>query len=432
MEEFEKGKDGCPASGVIVTVPNYEDIGARVIELLKDVTDFDYDGDMVVTLADCPKASSAVAEGKFGYHRFQVPFGRSHEIIQKALSQIDESTWARGMPIAVEPDHDLTLDTSIGTNFTFGGQHPAYLVGFGEPAARAVGQHGAGRRIVFIDTGYDGALQVDCWDVTGGQAGKMANPIDADGHGTAMVTIAHSLAPNAEYAAVRLAGHGHRITIWGLIAALKVAKHECEGDIISMSLGFDSLSACSFCGGTGAQRAFALETAIIAVAEHEGVNTKRKPVLLASTGNGWHRDRIKYPSAFDSVVTISSIDSAGQHSDFSNYDRSATRQQHHFCAYGGQTDAAKQPTEIVGHSAAGDCYGTSPATAYAAGMMALLWPYVGTDERDDFLDQVRQHHALSLGPPLTHGDGLICFDPGLHPLASQHSVRIGSRRIDLP
>ncbi|MEM6386801.1 MAG: S8/S53 family peptidase [Pseudomonadota bacterium] len=440
---IELGPDGCPAGGLIVTVPNDgpefdaqssdENIAGRLIEFLSEVPGFSYQRALADDLEGASKAYQALRKSKLSYYRFQVPFGRTDELTQQALSALSEQPWTDGKVFAIEPDHDITLDALVGGTFTPGGQHNAYRDGFGRAVARAAGATGAGRRVVILDTGYAGPIPIAAaWDITSGQAVPVAAPYgDAHGHGTEMLTLAHSLAPDAEYAYVRLATHARRITIWGLLSALMIAKHDCAGDVISMSLGFDAMTACPHCGGTGAQKAFSLETQVAFVASYAGPSG-RLPVLLASTGNGGHSDRIKYPSRFHEVVTIASIDSAGNHSRFSNYDRTGQAQRHHLCAYGGQTDPGNQPVEHVGLHGTSARYGTSHATAYSAGMMALLWSHLGIDDRDNFLDAVKQHHTLRLGQPMTHGHGLICFDPGTHPLAPRYSLTIGGRRISLP
>jgi Subtilase family len=71
------------------------------------------------------------------------------------------------------------------------------------------------------------------------------------------------------------------------------------------------------------------------------------------------------------------------------------------------------PTEDVGNGGGTPCCGTSVATAYATGMLALLWsdPRYHKLDRDQFLDKVIQKHCVrsNTQPQNEYGAGLIQY-----------------------
>ena|ERR1017187_117991 len=70
-------------------------------------------------------------------------------------------------------------------------------------------------------------------------------------------------------------------------------------------------------------------------------------------------------------------------------------------------------TEDVGTGGGVPCCGTSVATAYAAGMLALLWsnPRYAKLDRDRFLDKIFQKHCVrgNTQPQNEYGAGLIQY-----------------------
>ena len=428
-------KEGCPTSGLILTLPN-DGLGADILGTISGFEDFSYRGSMVEKLQLAEPSLEAISPltaqdlaGSFhlGFHRFEVPFGRVDELADIAMLRISEMDFAKGAPIAIEEDLDLPLDAPIGPNFAFGGQHETYLTGFGVATLHNRNDIGQGKTVTIIDTGYRGTLPHGAWDVTTTPVSR-GSPPDVNGHGTAMLTLAHSVAPGAKFNMIR-AANDESVTIWSLIAALFVAATDAQSDVISMSLGFDHIRKCCYCGGTGAQRSFALECAVALVAATRNASGQL-PLLVASTGNGRRDDGIKRPALFSDVVAIGSVDSNGDHSAFSNYDRTGPAH-HQFCAFGGQEDTQHTVIEHCGAGDTGQCFGTSPATAYASGLFALLWALHDNVDRDALIANVRLNHVVPAGPASTHGYGLLCADPTASPLP-RGSVGSGTRRIPLP
>jgi len=149
----------------------------------------------------------------------------------------------------------------------------------------------------------------------------------------------------------------------------------------------------------------------------------RRPILVAATGNRarsdiqskTRRELIKSPANFDSVVAVGSVDQSYDLSLFTNYDSAASKPRH-FMGFGGQVDQMARPLETLGWLSAHDaCYGTSPATALAAGMLALLWSDARYQAmgREAFLDTVEQSHCVTTGgmSQTRFGKGVICWDP---------------------
>lgn len=428
-------KEGCPTSGLILTLPN-DGLGADILGIVSNFEDFTYRESLIDKLLSTEPSSEGIgrptAQGlaksyHLEFHRLEVPFGRVDELAGLAMQRISEMDFAKGAPIAIEEDLDIPLDAPIGLNFAPGGQHQTFLNGFGVTALNNRMGLGRGKTVTIIDTGYSGTLPHGAWDVTTTPVSR-GSPIDVNGHGTAMLTLAHSVAPAATFNMIR-AANDESVTIWSLIAALFVAATDAQSDVISMSLGFEHIRKCRFCGGTGAQRSFALECAVALVAATRNASGQL-PLLVASTGNGRRDDGIKRPARFSDVVAIGSVDSNGDHSAFSNYDRTGPSH-HQFCAFGGQEDAQQTAIEHCGAGDTGQCFGTSPATAYASGLFALLWALNGNVDRDAFLADVRLNHVVPTGPASTHGYGLLCADPTVSPLP-RGSVGSGTRRIPLP
>lgn len=101
-------------------------------------------------------------------------------------------------------------------------------------------------------------------------------------------------------------------------------------------------------------------------------------------------------------------------------------------APGGEENPLGRVTEDVGHGGGVQCRGTSAATAYAAGMLAVLWSdtrYRG-QAPDVFLANVGQHDRLPLPQstpdPQQYGAGLIQYPqvPGGAIFETQEDIKL--------
>jgi subtilisin family serine protease len=112
-------------------------------------------------------------------------------------------------------------------------------------------------------------------------------------------------------------------------------------------------------------------------------------------------------------VAIGSVNGKLGRSAFSNYGKKNPK--YFFMTPGGEENPPGYVLEDVGAGGSVPCRGTSVATAYAAGLLALLW----SDARylnqtpDVFLANVIQHHRLALpqGNPdaMEYGFGLLRY-----------------------
>lgn len=412
--------DGCPTTRLIITIPNNS--AGKWFQQKLSSDSFDLFASPPESLADAlgkTKAGFEFWDGPFHFLRVQIPFGRTHEVAEqlRALYQREDPD---GPPPVIEEDQPGAFD-AIGP-FAPGDQAPTYLAEMGVAAAHAANAKGAGLTIAILDSGLTTRHPGNMWDATQGPA-RFVHCSDLHGHGTAMHGLVDAVAPDASLTAIRVCERENDLSIWGVLIGLYVASVDVGADIISMSFGFSNMHKyCPNCGGTAAMRSFALETAVMDAANRRGAQGRR-PILVAATGNRarsdiqskTRRELIKSPANFDSVVAVGSVDQSYDLSLFSNYDSAASKPRH-FMGFGGQVDQMAKPLETLGllnvHDA---CYGTSPATALVAGMLALLWSDARYQAmgREAFLDAVEQSHCVITGgmSQARFGKGVICWDP---------------------
>jgi subtilisin family serine protease len=201
------------------------------------------------------------------------------------------------------------------------------------------------------------------------------------------------------------------------MAGIFVGAIDCAADVLNLSLGFKAIRKCGVCGASGAVRSFALETAMGIAQQARSGGGQQGFLYVAAAGNDGLSTGLDHPARYACVVPVGSVDSAGNRSDFSNFDR-ANLHANHIMAPGGQISGSAV-TEDVGRwqSTQRQCHGTSGATAYASAMLALLWSdsrYVALDSKA-FLAVVKTSHCtLQLGQRTDeHGSGLIHYNPPL-------------------
>ncbi len=424
----------CPTSGLIVTLPNDEGT-ADVAGSISGIEGVEDRVDLVSALGKLEAATFLRQKCPVSFYRYEVPFGRSHEFIERIYRHFETESWLKGRLYAVEPDHPVKLHAPLGPGFLPGGSHDDYLRAMGVHAAHQAGLQGAGSTITVIDSGYDGpAIGLAGWQVLT-RPFAATNNGDADGHGTAMLELARDVAPEATFTFVRVCDASDDVTIWGLISALVIASRDADADIINMSLGFSDMDAeCPFCGGTAEMRAFALQC-IAALVANTPNSLGREPILLAATGNDGSDKLIASPANYGDVVAVGSVDLSGRRSQFSNYDALSV-QRHHIMAFGGQRNAQDMVTEHTGYSTTGEaCLGTSCATAYASGMMALLRAQDPNADRHAFLAGVVRQHVRSQPINSEYGAGLLTFNAASAARAPYHTpeaIPFGRTRVPLP
>ena len=302
----------------------------------------------------------------------------------------------------------------MGLPFKLSRLHLRYLALMNVYVAHEDGIKGKGITVAVVDSGADpGSLRLDdFYDVESGNPIHPAPPIDNHGHGTAMATLVREVAPEARIIGIRVFDQDEELNLWNVLAGTGSAIFDCHADIVSISLGYAQMPAqCLACGASPQSRSLAFQYLLDGVTRSPG-KRGTPPIYVAATGNDYSSAGFNYPAAYDSAVAIGSVTSKLVRSAFSNYGKSAPK--YFFMAPGGEENPLGTVTEDVG-SGPMPCRGTSVATAYAAGMLAMLWSdtrYSG-QAPDVFLAHVRQDDRLGLplGDPDPHqyGSGLIRY-----------------------
>lgn len=281
----------------------------------------------------------------------------------------------------VEVDRDLWVAvpaTAFGANFALGGHHNHYMSQLQIANAHARTK-GAGARIAIVDSGYAGTLTVASFHdlVTANASGQS----DPTGHGTAMATIIHAVAEDAEIHVIRVTDSNGKAKLWDVMAGMSTAVFDCKAHVINLSLGFPHMASnCGTCGVSGQNRSKAFEGLL------KGLFTLKvsdplpppSPIVVAATGNGGSSQSMDYPAAFsDTTLAVGALTSGYVRSSFSNY---GTPKDLYMMLPGGDEtpDHKGSPKEWIGSATSANgsttyCLGTSPATAYAASLVALYW-----------------------------------------------------------
>jgi len=370
-----------------------------------------------------PRLDSAGAVNQFGesFHLLNVPEGEELVTIIR-LSQFHnqpEPLGTRGKIDAVELNQSATLSgASVQLDSV---NHPANLVSLNVAAAHQKGVTGKDIRVAVVDTGTDGLSYIhDFYDLlnAGNQHPGKAGQLDRHGHGTSMASIIHAVAGDAEIWPVRISDKG-TLAIWDILAGICVAAIDCAADIISLSLGVPDLggSPCPWCGSLSHVRSLAFEKLLDGLAQR---NVTR-PVFVAATGNDGRSTGFHYPAAYSIVAATGSINRNEHRSQFSNYGTAGHR--YYWMAPGGETlPDLKTVTEPVDKTNGKDNAGTSEATAYSAGMLALFRSETAyrNKSRSDFLDAIVQNHCVppshTSPAPSGYGAGLIRYSQPPSPL----------------
>lgn len=332
----------------------------------------------------------------------------------------------------IEPDQQLSIcspQVRIGTNFSLTaanclhGTYKSKLNALNPTTSvggRTVSIDGGGVKIAIIDTGLEAgkpaASYSDFVDPTKPQD-------DVDGHGTAMSAIIKDIAPGAELHVYRVT-HSTSVFVWDLMAAVSSAVFNKNVDLVSLSMGCRYLSyPCKLCGGHGQNRSVVCQQ-FFDLIDQNSTNVSGDAIVVASVGNDGQSDPFEYPAIYDSVLAVGSINKSDVMSSFSN---SATQTSiNNFCLLPGG-DETSGGTEYVGEGQDGAsttfCFGTSPATAYAAGILALRkqrdHQHGLIHSKAQFLGQlagtakktVMDASGINIYDSLKHGMGLLEYTP---------------------
>ena len=316
----------------------------------------------------------------------------------------------RGLVEGAEPNTHLALAMPLGLPFALGGYHSHYLKQMNVTHAHGNGIEGAGVRVAVIDTGIDTASSFvsDFFDVVppGPYHPGSAGRIDRNGHGTAMATLVHEVAPKSDVASIRITDQDDP-TVLSVLAGLVLAVVEYRADVVSLSLGFETFGAtCGVCGATAEARSIALDGLLrgLLKIDPSKLSGYRPPIYVAAVGNGQRSTSFDYPAAYDCVLAVGAVDSYGTRASFSNF---GTSHSTYVMAPGG---SATVPPETVG-SGTIDCVGTSVSAAYVAGLCALVWsePSFVAKDRDIVIQEVLSRCRPTGRPALEYGSGIASF-----------------------
>jgi hypothetical protein len=365
------------------------------------------------------EGSSRLANLDHSFHLVEVPNGGEVGAINRIMRWHNgdgEPRSQHGRVDAAEPNLSFRPSATLGLPFKLGGSHQKYLQLMNVGDAHQAGIKGKDITVAVVDSGAEpGSVRLDdFYDVEGGNPIHPAFQIDNDGHGTAMATLVRNVAPEATIIGIRVFDQD-TLNLWNVLAGTATAVFECHADIVSISLGYAQMPAqCLACGASAQSRSLAFQYLLDGVTRSPG-KRGTPPIYVAATGNDYSSAGFNYPAAYDSAVAIGAVTSALVRSAFSNYGKSAPK--YFFMAPGGEENPLGTVTEDVGSGGTAPCRGTSVATAYAAGMLAVLWSdarYRG-QAPDVFLANVMQYDRLPLpqGSPDPHqyGSGLIQYPP---------------------
>jgi|APTNR8051073442_1049403.scaffolds.fasta_scaffold09440_3 hypothetical protein len=406
------------ATEIIVTVSR-DGAGEEAIHYLRSIGGRDYSCEFVESLKDRLEGTHAadfLVSSPVAYTLFRVPMGIENDVAERLRRDFNGEGPGPGRILAAEVNHPMTLSQHNTPDFRLGNHHRTYLDMMKVPDAHNDGVKGHKRTIAIVDSGVEPAhapIVHEMIDVLQNPAQRNAAPQDDKGHGTAMALLAHEVAPDAKIYLVRITDRHRPVNIYGVIAGVFVAAIDCAANVINLSLGFPEIGKCGVCGAERELRSFALESAM-RIAQLRG---GAQPMLLytAAVGNGGVATGLDHPARYASAIPVGSVDSTNNRSAFSNYDR-VNLHKDHIMAPGGQT-TGRTVTEASGgwQSTGAPCHGTSAATAYAAGMLALLWSdgrYAALDA-DAFLAAVKATHcSRQSGQRIDeYGSGLIRYEP---------------------
>jgi hypothetical protein len=403
------------AAELVLTAPN-DERGQVAVDRLKRHGPIEVGCHYETSLSDQlvgRRASGLLLDLPHTFHRVKVVARDAYAAAERIVRFYNGEVRDRGRIDAAELNEGMVPSIPyLGLPFSLGGEHNEYLKAMKAPDAHRNGVKGRGVRVAIVDSGLQSTGSINVADFYDVQDPNPINPgassvLDNDGHGTAMASLAAAVAPEADIYIVRVMDQG-ALYLWNVLAGTGIAAYDCNADVISLSLGFDTFSKCRVCGATSASRSIAFERLL------EGIARSSTDVIcVASTGNEGQSTHINYPAAYDMVVPIGSVRKDGDRSSFSNYDQNAA---HHrlMVAPGGERTGGTV-TEDVGSGGGIQCCGTSVATAYAAGMLAILRSDSArgydTLDREAFLDKVMRDNCArtSTQPQVEYGAGLIQY-----------------------
>jgi hypothetical protein len=355
---------------------------------------------------------------KYALHLLETPAGEELWSVDQLTAYyqglLPSSNWGhRSGPYEFHTGHSfmmVSVDSAIGlaaqgaASFQFDPMHAAYKSLIGLTASSA----GAGVTIAVIDSGLDPHSGIAASTSSRGFNDRCTTTDidDTNGHGTAVASIVHDVAPGAALQILKV-GNGNPVSEWNLAAALL---HPTDADVVNISLAFGlGYRDCLSCGRgqTHSSRSTVFERLIADVRR-----SNPDAIYVVAAGNR-RQTLVDYPARFADMIAVGAVDSQQHVPTFSNTGATNHEGGNHdllFFAPGGGNG------EYVGHTTHGGGAithhdGTSFAAPYVAAMVAVFLASQGTPrpDRDAVLDHLRQSAQKSIHgyTPAVHGNGVV-------------------------
>lgn len=290
---------------------------------------------------------------------------KRHLITASARGQIDDAVAFMNNYVryfAVEPNFYMSL-----SGFTPSQSHSAYVSSFGLPSPRSA--TGGGVTVKILDSGIE---QPAPFSVSIGRnyadpdPNKKNDVTDLEGHGTAVASLIHELAPDANIVVGKISD-GRGVNEFDCLAGL--VDHS-SANVLNLSLEFGDFSqtAC-VCG----RKLPSTRSAVFENAIDQLLNAYSQLIIVVAAGNQYDMNGPlppgpAYPARFADVVAVGCIDSAYNVSGrYGAVDHNGDQHNNLYFLPGGGA------TEFVGSTGnpATNHRGTSFSAAYASGLLAV-------------------------------------------------------------
>jgi Subtilase family len=335
-----------------------------------------------------------------------VPDGEEIPAISELMSRYLELSLGRASEgrasVLVTPNARLHLAAVCATELRPGDKEDCYLEMINADSGLVAGAT-EGTVVAVLDSGID-----TCGEFNVGRAVNFIDDnddvVDEWGHGTAVATLIRRLAPDAELYVAKVANDRGHVSEWDVLAALHLPT---DVQVVNISLAFPLGTVnCPYCGRhSHVSRSRVFERILRRVCDRE-----EQPLIVAAAGND-HQPQLAFPARFRDVISVSSIDSSGALSPFSNYGMAAHDGSPHpsrFVLPGGEHEDTEWVIEdpTIGKR----WVGTSFSAGYASGIILnLIGGHRKHRSNDAMLDLLRREADQSVRgySPATHGCGLM-------------------------
>ena len=341
---------------------------------------------------------------RFEFHRVAVPHGLEQWAVTQLHQNYAHHAALTRVPVRPEdaliavPASRLSLtagtpaSTSVqATDFDFSVEHTTYKsmlnASSAHPDVKDV-------HIAIVDSGiaddYASAIAGKHNLLDKNQAAVVS---DERGHGTAIASIIHDLAPGAKLHIFKVTDAANGPGEWDVLAALAACNNV---HIVNMSLQYGLADrTCGTCGRQSQSSRSAVFERMIGQLSA----LQPEPLMIAAAGN-WKDKQLAFPARFGDVIAVGSITSQYVLSSFSNtgdVDHNNQPHDNHYVLPGGESDPAAAESVGEFQSQGKPLMGTSYAVAYASGVAANLLAQQGVKsyQKGQFLTYLRSQADAS-------------------------------------